>query len=264
VIVPRARSVARRLLDEIRIKGTFMPPKLLRVVLLLAIVSGIGCSLPRLLRQNMESIKASTAGIVENTDVVRHSTKVTESLVPAMKGLEGLQKPMQAVAGLNPTLKAVAALDAPMTRVAGLDPSMRAVAALEQPMTRLVEIRPSLDATAALGPSMDRLARMQPSLDRVASLRESMDRVASLQPQLASVADLRGPMDELSTLRQPLERVADLREPMTRLAALGTVLGQPLLLFLLAIAGLVLWGGVTFIAVRLAIVSASRATTARG
>ena len=83
--------------------------------------------------------------------------------------------------------------------------------------------------------------------------------MAALRPQLAAVADLRAPMDELAALRQPLERVADLREPMTRLAALGAVLDRPILGIALVLLGLGLWGVVTFFAVRLAILSASRA-----
>ena len=64
-------------------------------------------------------------------------------------------------------------------------------------------------------------------------------------------------------LRQPMERVADLREPMTRLARLGAVLDHPILLIVLALVGLGLWGAVTYVAVRLAILSASRAVPTR-
>ena len=52
-------------------------------------------------------------------------------------------------------------------------------------------------------------------------------------------------------------------EPMARLAALTTLLDRPLLLVGGALLALAAWGVVTFAAVRLAIVSAHRATTNR-
>ena len=96
---------------------------------------------------------------------------------------------------------------------------------------------------------------------RSPSLRGSLDIVAGLDPQLASVAGLQPAMQELGQLREPLERVAALEAPMSRLARLlwcwigpfcsrsGTVRAAA-------------WGVVTFVAVRLAIISASRATRA--
>jgi hypothetical protein len=83
--------------------------------------------------------------------------------------------------------------------------------------------------------------------------------VAALEPRLTSVASLAPAMQQLGELRQPLERVGALETPMTRLAALGSILDRPLLLLAVAVAGLLAWGGVTFAAVRLAIVSAARA-----
>jgi hypothetical protein len=70
-------------------------------------------------------------------------------------------------------------------------------------------------------------------------------------------------MKELSALRDPLERVAALAEPMGRIAALGSLLDRPWLLIAAAVIGLAAWGGVTFLAVRLAIVSAARAAAPR-
>ena len=58
--------------------------------------------------------------------------------------------------------------------------------------------------------------------------------------------------DELAALKTPLEGVAELREPMTRLAML---LDHPILLAGLALLGLLVWGAVTFLAVRLALLS---------
>ena len=46
---------------------------------------------------------------------------------------------------------------------------------------------------------------------------------------------------------------------MSRLAALGSILNRPLLLLGLGALVLLAWGGVTFVAVRLAILSALRA-----
>jgi hypothetical protein len=83
--------------------------------------------------------------------------------------------------------------------------------------------------------------------------------VAGLEPQLAAVAGLRPAMQELGGLRTPMERVAGLEAPMTRLADLVAILDRPLALAALALFGLLAWGVVTFIAVRLAITSAARA-----
>ena len=240
-----------------------MSPSLLRVIAALTGLSGAACSLPGLLQKNLKAIEASTVAITENKDTVERSTKVSEE---GIKSFEGLRGPMESMAKLDPTLKAVAALDDPMKGAPPGRPgsehaaARRAGAADDAPWGH----RASLDATAALGPSMDRLAAMRPSLDAVAALGDPMKSVAALQPPLAAVADLRAPMEELSALRQPLERVADLREPMTRLSRLGALLDHPILLIALALVGLGLWAAVTFLAVRLAILSASRAALARG
>ena len=69
-------------------------------------------------------------------------------------------------------------------------------------------------------------------------------------------------MQELGQLREPMERVAMLEAPMSRLASAALVLDRPFLLVVLALCGMVLWGLVTYVAVRLAIVSANRATRA--
>jgi hypothetical protein len=215
-------------------------------------------SLAMTLRENNDNIRASTAAIAANSQAIRQSTDGTAALVPALQGVERLREPMAAVAALDPTLKGVAGLREPMGRVADLDPPMRALAALQAPMSRLVEIRPGLEATAALGPSMDRLARMRPSLEAVALLQPSLDRVSELQPQLAAVANLSGSMDQLAGLRAPMERLAGLEEPMSRLAGLSSLLDRPVRLALFSLIALLSWGIVTFLAVRFAIISASR------
>jgi hypothetical protein len=89
----------------------------------------------------------------------------------------------------------------------------------------------------------------------VASLQGSLDQVSQLEPRLAAVADLRGAMQALSALRTPLEQVGVLVGPMSRLTAL---IDRPVVLLLIAVAALSAWGGVTYFAVRLAIVSAQR------
>jgi hypothetical protein len=68
-------------------------------------------------------------------------------------------------------------------------------------------------------------------------------------------------LEELGALKRPLERVADLREPMTRLAALAALLDHPVLLAGLVLLGLGAWGAVTFLAVRLALLSVSGVLT---
>jgi len=54
--------------------------------------------------------------------------------------------------------------------------------------------------------------------------------------------------------------VAALGGPMSQLASFGAILQRPLALILVALVALFAWGGVTFLAVRLAIISAARAT----
>jgi hypothetical protein len=49
---------------------------------------------------------------------------------------------------------------------------------------------------------------------------------------------------------------------MTRLAALGSLFDRPMMLILIALAGLLAWGIVTFLAVRLAILSTGRVKAA--
>jgi len=79
---------------------------------------------------------------------------------------------------------------------------------------------------------------------------------------LASVAALRGSMDQLGQLRMPMERLASLEEPMTRVAELGSLFNRPWLLAIAGLVALTAWGAVTFVAVRLAIVSAARVARA--
>ena len=97
----------------------------------------------------------------------------------------------------------------------------------------------------------------------MAGLQPSLQLVSQLEPRLAAVADLRGPMEQLSALRGPLEQVGTLAGPMGQLASLTSLLDRPLLLLLIGAAALAAWGLVTFVAVRMAIVSARRADVAR-
>ena len=59
-------------------------------------------------------------------------------------------------------------------------------------------------------------------------------------------------------VREPMERVATLEAPMSRLASAALVFDRPVLLAGLLAFALMLWGVTTFVAVRLAIVSANR------
>jgi len=94
----------------------------------------------------------------------------------------------------------------------------------------------------------------------VAGLHESLDRVAGLDTQLASVAALKGSMDHLGGLRTPMERLAALEEPMTRVAELGSIVNRPWLFVIVGLVALAAWGAVTYVAVKLAIVSAAKVT----
>lgn len=222
-------------------------------LLVWVLLGGTGCSLPALLKENTQQVRASTAGIANNTGVVRQSTEVTRELLPAMQGLQKLEEPMKAVAGLGPSLGSVAALDEPMKRVAALDAPMRDVAGLS----------PDMRAVSRLDGPMNRVAAMRPSLDAVSALSTPMERVAALGTELRAVAELQGSMRELAALREPMTRVAELRQPMDRLAAFVPA-SHPLGIVLIALLGLGLWGVVTFVAVRLAIVSALGRGASRG
>jgi hypothetical protein len=225
-------------------------------VVLVAVLATTGCSLATSVRRNTDAIAMSSSAIGTNTRAVTDSTTATGSLVPALEGVERLRGPMESVAALDPT--GGGGLERADDRVAALDTSMRALADLQAPMTRLVGIAPGLDATAALGGPMMQLASMRPSLDAVAGLQGSLDRVAGLESQPASVAALQRSMQQLSTLREPLERVAELDAPMSRIAELGSLLDRPWLLLAAAVAALAAWGVVTYLAVRLAVLSAGR------
>jgi hypothetical protein len=57
-----------------------------------------------------------------------------------------------------------------------------------------------------------------------------------------------------------MERLAALEEPMTRVAALGSIFNRPWLFVIVGLVALAAWGAVTFVAVKLAIVSAAKVT----
>ena len=59
-----------------------------------------------------------------------------------------------------------------------------------------------------------------------------------------------------------MERLAALEGPMTRVAELGNLISSPWLIAIVGLVALLAWGAVTFVAVRLAIVSAARVTRA--
>ena len=69
-------------------------------------------------------------------------------------------------------------------------------------------------------------------------------------------------MQQLGELRDPMQRLAALEAPMSQLAALAPLLSRPGLLLLAGAFALLVWGAITFLAVRFAIISAARATTA--
>ena len=146
----------------------------------------------------------------------------------------------------------MASLGEPLGRVATLETSLRSTADLRDPIMRLVAIGPGLDRAAALGGPLTRVAEMRTSLEAVASLRGSLDQVSRLEPRLAAVAELGAPLQQVSALRAPLEQVGALTGP---LSAVASIANHPILLLLIAVAGLLAWGLVTFLAVRLAILS---------
>ena len=211
------------------------------LLLLYALLNTTACSLPALLEENAQTVRASTSGIAENTRNVQQSTAVTRELLPAMEGLRTLERPMTEVAALGPPMSRVAALDTPMRNVAALSTDMQAVARLADPMNRVASMRTSLDAVSALN--------------------TPMQQVAALRPELIAVGELQGSMRDLAALREPMTRVAELKEPMARLASVAAM-ANPLGIVLLAAVGLVLWAAVTFFAVRLAVVSALQKSNA--
>ena len=141
-------------------------------------------------------------------------------------------------------------------RVAGIDTSMRALAELQTPMSAVVEIVLDWKATAAGGPYWIAGAHASELEAVVACSRRRSS--SGLETQLAAVANLSGSMDQLAQLREPMDRLAGLEAPMARLAGLSSLLDRPGRLILFSLIALLGWGIVTFLAVRLAIVSAGR------
>jgi hypothetical protein len=59
-----------------------------------------------------------------------------------------------------------------------------------------------------------------------------------------------------------MERLSALEAPMTQVAELGSIFNRPWLFAIVGLVALVAWGAVTFVAVKLAIVSAAKVTRA--
>jgi hypothetical protein len=100
---------------------------------------------------------------------------------------------------------------------------------------------------------MNRVAALGPRLDAVANLRGSLERVAGLQPVLESVAALQGPLEEVAALRGPLEEMTQLSKSLESITGALGILQHPGRIALAVLAALLLWGFVTFAAVRLAV-----------
>ena len=115
------------------------------------------------------------------------------------------------------------------------------------------------DAEVAFHDKVDEvLAELTERRARAAAV-EQANAAANRRAAEQYVSDLGPQLQNVSGLREPLERVAALETPMSRLAALGSVLDRPLLLAGIGLLALAAWGGVTFLAVRFAIISAARA-----
>ena len=77
----------------------------------LASVMASGCSIVMTLRENNDSVRASTAAIVANSDIIKQSTAVSAALVPALQGVgegggaggdEVAREPLQSLFGVVP------------------------------------------------------------------------------------------------------------------------------------------------------------------
>lgn len=79
------------------------------------------------------------------------------------------------------------------------------------------------------------------------------ERVAGLQPTLQDVASLRGPLEQVAALRQPLEEMTQLSKSLESITGALGFLQHPIRIVLVLLSGLLLWGLVTFAAVRLAV-----------
>jgi len=77
--------------------------------------------------------------------------------------------------------------------------------------------------------------------------------VAALRPVLDSVAQLRGTLASVAALREPLESLGRLEPPLTSLANAARLIDHPYMIVGGALVAMLLWGVVTFAAVRLAI-----------
>lgn len=85
------------------------------------------------------------------------------------------------------------------------------------------------------------------------ALLETMKGLQRLEAPMEAVARLREPLERAAALREPLERAGELRGPLSRLADLPNEVRRSPILAWMALGGLLGWGLVTYLAVRLAI-----------
>ncbi|MGC4081495.1 MAG: hypothetical protein QM736_05100 [Vicinamibacterales bacterium] len=231
----------------------------IRATALVAVLASTGCSTVTAIRENTKAIAGSTASITTNTTAIQQSTAGTTQLVPALQGVTRLEQPMTSLARLDQPMRDVAALSDPMARVAALDPIHQVGGGVERTDVAARNTR----AAARCGVEAewtDDARRRDAREPRVGRLAARLARSGVGTRADAEVGGrLRGPMEQLSALRAPLEQVGSLAGPMGQLAGLTALLERPVLLIVIALAALAAWGAVTFVAVRMAIISARRA-----
>jgi hypothetical protein len=206
-------------------------------ILTIAVLTTTSCSV-------MSAIRRTPDAIESNTDVLRGVERSTTALTPALQRVASLEAPLVAVSDLDSTLERVAGLRTALIGVADLGRVLEQVAALRQPLVDVGALRPSLERTSSLGPALDRVAALAAGLAEVAALRPVLDSVAQLRSTLASVA----------ALREPLESLGRLEAPLASLASAAGIIARPVPIVVGGIAAILLWGLVTFAAVRLALV----------
>ena len=105
---------------------------------------------------------------------------------------------------------------------------------------------------------MESVAALDQTMRSVAGVERTDGPRGGLDGRMRSLAELREPMTRLGGIGQTLRGA--LEAMMSRLANLAGLFDRPALLAVAALFGSFVWSVITVVAVRLAIISASRAT----
>lgn len=133
-------------------------------------------------------------------------------------------------------------------------------------MTDLLHLKTPLEDVARLyEPLNEALALRTMIVSELELLRDNLSDVVSMRPELQSVVSLRTTVSDMTlqvaSLQTQIDSLAGPGTPAARLVStLDWWLNPPIFLGLVVLLGLAVWTGLTFAAVRFAIISASTAT----